>query len=118
MTGKEIHDLNGFIANTGRICAGIILTHFHWDHILGANHFGHTDIFRSSAISRRAGDSFAGYRQRNRKMGGLLNEKPLKPEAFAVPNHLLEDGNRLQVGETSLLIIPRPGIQGPYFDLR
>ena len=40
MTGKEIRDLQGFLADTGRTCEGIILTHFHWDHILGANRFG------------------------------------------------------------------------------
>lgn len=109
MTGKEIHDLQGFLANTGRNCAGIILTHFHWDHILGANNFGHTDIFAHQQFPGEQRTHLQGTGSAIEKWAASSNEKPLKPEAFPIPNHLLEDGNRLQVGETSLLILHTPG---------
>jgi glyoxylase-like metal-dependent hydrolase (beta-lactamase superfamily II) len=53
MTRNEIRDIQAFLANSGLKCEGIILTHFHWDHIMGANDFEHVEFLpiRSSPVS-------------------------------------------------------------------
>ena len=109
MTGKEIRDLQGFLADTGRTCEGIILTHFHWDHILGANSFGQRDIFAHQQFPGEQSAHLQGTGSAIEKWAAASNEKALKPEDFPVPNHLLEDGSRLLVGDTSLLILHTPG---------
>lgn len=65
MTRNEIRNIQGFLANSGMKCEGIILTHFHWDHIMGANDYGYLDIYAHKEFPRELKSSLAGDEQGN-----------------------------------------------------
>lgn len=109
MTRNEIHDIQAFLANSGLKCEGIILTHFHWDHIMGVNDFGNVDIFTHKKFP---GEIKAHLQDAHRaivKWAAESNEEAISTEDFPVPVHQLDDGSHLRVGDMDLVIYHTPG---------
>ncbi len=109
MTRNEIRNIQGFLANSGMKCEGIILTHFHWDHIMGANDYGYLDIYAHKEFPRELKAHLQETNRAIEKWAAESNEVSLKPDDFPAPNHLLEDGSRLCVGDTNLVFFHTPG---------
>lgn len=109
MTRDEIKNIHKFLEDSCLKSEGIILTHFHWDHILGVNNFGITDIYTHKRFPGELEDHRQATYRSIKKWAIEANEETLSLEKFPVPNHLMDDGNHLTVGGSNLLLLHSPG---------
>ena len=103
----EIAVLVGFVAELGLAPETIVLTHSHWDHILGPERFPGIQVVAHAAFSQCVSGS-EGAREVDRWFAqeGIARERPfIAPR----PDVVFEGERTLAVGDLSLDLIHAPG---------
>lgn len=107
---EEIAAIGSFVAAQGAMLQAIVLTHCHWDHVLGPEYFkdikviAHTDC--QPAINDRLGDYV---RWQIDDWAKEYNVKRKHAFCFPEPNQVFADTAMLTLGELSLLLEHAPG---------
>lgn len=103
----EIAALARCVIDQDRVSQTIVLTHSHWDHILGPEHFPEAQVVAHAAFSICV-SGIEGAREVDRWFAeeGIARERPfVAPQ----PDGVFDDEMSLSVGDLSLRLIHAPG---------
>jgi hydroxyacylglutathione hydrolase len=103
----EIAALARFVVEQGAVAQTIVLTHSHWDHILGPEHFSDARVLAHAAFSTCvSGAEGAGEVERWAAREGISRARPfVAPQ----PDVVFEGEKMLAAGDLALRLIHAPG---------
>lgn len=109
ITAEEIRGIARFVLEQGASLQGIILTHSHWDHLLGPEHFPGVKVIthlRYRAAIAQNGEAIVRQISAWETQAGILRAQP-----FTLPRPTLafEGLLTLSVGQRTLQLLPAPG---------
>lgn len=109
ITPEEIRGIARFVLEQGASLQAIILTHSHWDHLLGPEHFPGV----KTITHRRYRNSIAQHGEaiRNQISAWETQTGILRPQPFALPRATLafEGVLTMTLGQRTLQLLPAPG---------
>lgn len=105
----EIDALAGLAAAQGAQPATILLTHWHWDHLLGPERFPGVRVVAHEAYARLVGRHAAGVHKEIDGWEKAMGVERDKPFVIPIPDDMAGDGGQLKVGERSLELVHVPG---------
>ncbi len=109
ITAEEIRGIARFVLEQGATLKAIILTHSHWDHLLGPEHFPDVKVITHqqyhTSIAQRGG-AIAQQISAWETQAGIL-----RPQPFTLPRPTLafEGSLTLSIGPYTLQLLPAPG---------
>lgn len=111
MSPAELDEIAGFVTTAGATVRGIVLTHAHWDHLLGPRRFPGVPVIAHRAygavVRAHSADLVRQVAAWEREMGYAADSGP----AFSPPRPSLTFSDRLvlSTGDLTLHLIAAPG---------
>lgn len=109
MTFREIEDIRYFLMEQGLPCNAVILTHFHWDHILGTGKFAKAAIHAHQSFPTEQENHQLASVSAIIKWAEETGEMPLNVENFPIPAELHSENNITSFGTRDLRLLHTPG---------
>ena len=109
MTKSEFDGINHFLDNEELSCPAIILTHFHWDHILGAGMFGQVHIHTHQCFQAEQDHHRIASGKAIQKWVMESGEIPLAVADFPDPTVLTAGNSTLKIENKVLSFLHTPG---------
>ena len=110
MSPAEIASLQNFVREKGWEIAGIYLTHWHWDHILGPERIPDVPVygppFYDEAFATKNRDGTLTALANWEKDAGIARTTPF---IIPKPDRILANNDLLQIGDAKLQVIHVPG---------
>ncbi|MGA9761937.1 MAG: MBL fold metallo-hydrolase [Gaiellaceae bacterium] len=97
--GGDITELRLELARMGAKVAAILLTHGHWDHVLGV-----VDLVEASGAP-----VYLGKAELSELESGAVESMGFPPLDSFVPDHLLEGGEKLELAGLEIEVVAVPG---------
>ena len=109
MTANEVFSIREHLAATGLECEGVILTHFHWDHLLGINSFGNCNLMVYEKFPKELQSRFNATQLSINKWAAEENERKIDIPILPFAAMLVKDGFIQPIGDHHLAILYTPG---------
>lgn len=110
MTPAEMAAIQTFLGEHDLHAELLVLTHFHWDHILGPEIFPTAQVVAHHLLPEvLAGPDGVETRAVITRWEAENNFERSQPFVLPVPDQLVADGDRLHIGNLSLEVIHTPG---------
>lgn len=109
MTKSEIDGIKHFLSDHELYCAAIILTHFHWDHILGAGMFGQVDVHAHLLFQEEQDRHRIASGKAIQKWAEESGEIPLTVADFPDPTVITAGDTTLRIERKELRLLHTPG---------
>jgi hydroxyacylglutathione hydrolase len=111
----EIERIRAFVRERGAVVQTILLTHSHWDHMLGVAHFPDAKLVAHSAYAATLAREERGLRQ---SLGDWEREQSIvrhEPFVLPQPDHTFDDVERFELDGQSFTLIHAPGHHADQF---